>query len=388
MSALCCHQPPPRLLDLWGPTTHMRYAQHCRAQLSCADHHHADCLPCRTGSPRPAPMCRTAARADDEPDADDLALFICAGSSAPTTPSSAPLAPPRTLPRASLTRWTTPTFSACQSGGAPRRGPCRWAGPAGQRAGLWLLVAAAAVGAHPLPALLRRPTNVPHSSRSFSTHLTHTCAILHPASPPARPAALLPACPPARLPACLQVATLLDAKEVNKQYVFSYTLAKEGEAQRTVYSALAMGNNGRWVPACLLLACLSCLPARLLVCLPAFLPATSRVWLVCWWQGHRPTVHATRRLPSCLPACLHAGTTGCTPSTPPVPPLTWHSTVPCWSAWSAASSPPRCLPKVVAVQLAVAICPGCRCRGPSRFTQGERNEKRNTLEMKKPNPWI
>lgn len=44
----------------------------------------------------------------------------------------------------------------------------------------------------------------------------------------------------------VQVATLLDAKEVNKQYVFSYTLAKEGEPQRTVYSALAMGNNGRY----------------------------------------------------------------------------------------------------------------------------------------------
>jgi hypothetical protein len=98
-------------------------------------------------------------------------------------------------------------------------------------------VAAAAAAAHCL--FLRSLTTVPtlavvsfppttanHHLPLSHPPLVHTCGRIAPCLP-------------------LQVATLLDAKEVNKQYVFSYTLAKEGEPQRTVYSALAMGNNGR-----------------------------------------------------------------------------------------------------------------------------------------------
>lgn len=47
----------------------------------------------------------------------------------------------------------------------------------------------------------------------------------------------------------LQVAKLLDAREVQrgaKQYVFSYSLAKEGEPARTVYQSVALGNTGRY----------------------------------------------------------------------------------------------------------------------------------------------
>ena len=43
------------------------------------------------------------------------------------------------------------------------------------------------------------------------------------------------------------MARLLDAREVNKQYVFSYTLAKDGEPERTVYQAVAIGDTPRWV---------------------------------------------------------------------------------------------------------------------------------------------
>ncbi|PRW58834.1 psbP domain-containing chloroplastic [Chlorella sorokiniana] len=47
----------------------------------------------------------------------------------------------------------------------------------------------------------------------------------------------------------VQVAKLLDAREVQrgaKQYVFSYSLAKEGEPARTVFQSVAIGNTGRY----------------------------------------------------------------------------------------------------------------------------------------------
>lgn len=43
------------------------------------------------------------------------------------------------------------------------------------------------------------------------------------------------------------MARLLDAKEVNSKYLFSYSVEKEGEPARTVYQAVAIGFTGRWV---------------------------------------------------------------------------------------------------------------------------------------------
>ena len=43
----------------------------------------------------------------------------------------------------------------------------------------------------------------------------------------------------------LQVARLQDVREANKQFVFSYTVATDGQPARSVFSAVAIGNNGR-----------------------------------------------------------------------------------------------------------------------------------------------
>lgn len=44
----------------------------------------------------------------------------------------------------------------------------------------------------------------------------------------------------------VQVARLLDARESDGRYVFSYTVQKDGEPERTVYQAVAIGDAGRY----------------------------------------------------------------------------------------------------------------------------------------------
>jgi hypothetical protein len=51
--------------------------------------------------------------------------------------------------------------------------------------------------------------------------------------------------PPACRAAVVQVVKLVDVKDKNKQqYVFSYTIDKADEPLRTVWQAVAIGNNG------------------------------------------------------------------------------------------------------------------------------------------------
>lgn len=114
---------------------------------------------------------------------------------------------------------------------------------------------------------------------------------------------------------------MLDVREVDqgaKQYRFSYSLAKEGEPERTVYQAVAIGSTGR---------CVQHAPAR---------PR-------CDARGatvpYPPAAAAQPPLPLSVPR--PAATPGCTRSTRRAPPLTPPSMGRCCSRLSTHSRRPR-----------------------------------------------